>query len=526
MKVYLRQISELVQSLSSDELKQLNKVAVFSSPKLGNLLKLIQISPKNLLEDNILFFQKHNIPLDGSDQLLSEAMEFILQFLRSNLNTPYYEVLNAIENIKILFKREQKNLCLTILENAKKIAQENDFLAQLVTLTSWEKALKEKTASEFELKVLSREQIQSKQKHINQLQYSTLISKVVELKGGFIQKSNQIQKAKALLKHPLLQNESCALTLKAKIDYHYILGLIHHHIYNYALAKAHTQQILTLMKQHPSYTQRNIFQYMAIINNYSFATLCLDEYEETLNASNKLKNILQEYTLEIQLNLKESILLRAYHIDIQVYKKQLQLKKAEDLIPKIMEAMNSLTTSVPIMHQTGILYEVAETLFFVKDYHKALAYTQKVYQYDRDRSYVDAQIMSRLLELLIYVELDDKSLLNKRLEVVKDYLKNEKAYFRYEVLLLDLMKKILCVHNETDKQQLYTEYLMLFRSIENLIQKDAYLDMTVWLESKLENKDFTQVLAEKSLLKQTVGEKQLLEEDIHLNKGLRAQNTN
>jgi len=523
MKISLRQIFELLQSLSIEEIGRLYTHAAHTSPNISLLLQSLKASSTTEVEtDTSLFFQQLEISEQESEQLLIDTARFVLRFLRSQTNTSLQQVSNAVEDIKILFQKGQLNLGLAILEHAKKIAYENEYWTQLDKLLVWEKVLKNKTASDFELKVLSRERSQIKQKLISFHEYSILMMKVLNLKGGFIKQNSQLQKAKALLAHPLLQNENTALSFKSKIDYHYILSLIHHCLHNYMKAKAHAKRMVELFQNNKDYTEKNINYYTSVINNYAYATLSLEKYDETLEVSQELKQLTQKYTSAQKLNLHNGLLIRAYHIEIQVYKKQLKFEKATSLIPKILEVMNILEQPIPTMHQTGILYEVAETLFFTKDYQTALTYVQQIYQYERDKTYVDAQIMSRLLELLIYVELGDKIMLNKRLEAVKTYLKSEKAYFRYEVLFMDLMHELLLLENIKEKNNLYTEHLMLFRSIENLIEKDAYLDMTVWLESKLAGKDFIDTLKERDSSQKTYNEI-VVQKKEYLKKGFRAK---
>ena len=133
-------------------------------------------------------------------------------------------------------------------------------------------------------------------------------------------------------------------------------------------------------------------------------------------------------------------------------------------------------------------------------FSKAIFWSNKI---NNDTSYggrEDIQCFSRILSLIIHFELKNISLLKAITKSTYRYLHKKKRLYKIESILIAFVRKIYRINNSKK----LTEAFILLRKKRIALSKNPYekkafdyFDFISWLESKIENNPFAEVVKEK-----------------------------
>ena len=150
-----------------------------------------------------------------------------------------------------------------------------------------------------------------------------------------------------------------------------------------------------------------------------------------------------------------------------------------------------------------INYEFCNVYFGAGEYSKANTYLNKILNEHVDVRN-DLQCFSRILSMIIHFELGHADLLEYVVQSTHRFLLKRKRLYKFESIVLHFIRKELPVIN-TQKQlinafkKLKTE---IIAATKNPFEKTVfdYFDFISWLESKIENRSFAEVVREKTLV--------------------------
>ena len=111
----------------------------------------------------------------------------------------------------------------------------------------------------------------------------------------------------------------------------------------------------------------------------------------------------------------------------------------------------------------------------------------------------DLQILSRMLRLLIFYENKNLELLEHSIKSFQNYIRKNTKTQRYELLVIELLKKILFITDDTELKNILNNYKTKFLELKNEpneLNAFTYFDIIAWIDSKIKNKTFAQIKME------------------------------
>jgi hypothetical protein len=149
-----------------------------------------------------------------------------------------------------------------------------------------------------------------------------------------------------------------------------------------------------------------------------------------------------------------------------------------------------------------ILYSNFSCLLIgTKDYKKALYWNNKVLNDTTKELLVDFYCSSRILNLIIHYELGNAELLESLTRSTYRYLLQRKSLFKFEDAIIRFIRVQLPKVN--NQQELIKAFKNLKKEFVEL-SKDSYeragmdiFDFISWLESKIENRPYAEIVREK-----------------------------
>ncbi len=173
------------------------------------------------------------------------------------------------------------------------------------------------------------------------------------------------------------------------------------------------------------------------------------------------------------------------------------------LVPVIEKQMEQYGLFIDHHRILELNYKTALLYFGNGDYPACIDYLQKIIQDRTDLRY-DLQCYARVLHLLAHYELGNDLLMESLSKSVYRFMAKMKNFTKVEELMFRFLKRTIPLPLTT--RQLRPEFEKLLTGIK-LLEKDryqtrsfSYLDITSWLESKVQNKPMREIVLEKYLL--------------------------
>jgi hypothetical protein len=165
-----------------------------------------------------------------------------------------------------------------------------------------------------------------------------------------------------------------------------------------------------------------------------------------------------------------------------------KVKSAAALVPVLENILKSYENKLLIDTELSIRFNIVKCRMLEKNYNSALSSINTLLAHPFIDKRGDYELYLRLMNLIIHYELNNFSLLRYLIKSVYRFLFKRKKLYRLESLIIDFIKKLPEVKNESD-----LEYSLIRAKNELLELKEddyernafEYFDFLRWVEEKL-----------------------------------------
>ena len=495
----ISQLYELVHALTETELEMVRLSVVEQECPIASFLEVF----KNSSEFDEAELKKKLRKSGIRDLAAASATveKSILKVITKREPSRSEKVNRLIQGVSVLYEKRQFDMCVTLLSEARNLAEEHEILPQMEKVLSWEKLLAGyNIIRDKDIRGILLDQIDLKEQVANYYDYSLLNLRVSQIDGALERGKTRSAQFREMLKNPLLQSESMALAPITKLVYHSICAVIYHELEIYDNAYHHYQCILGQYHQEATRIKNNLYYYLATVTNFAEAGILLKKYNEVLSLCEELKSMPQRYEFMKALQKDEELFLQLSSIELRVYNHSLMLESARQLIPSVWNCLENLKVHIKPTLVSDVLCELAESQFMAGNFEEVVRAVRQVYHSKFPSLDRDNQLRARFLEMLSLIELEDFDQLSSRFQLIKTWLTDKGEVSHYEQLFLDLIETILKQIDNDDYslKKSYTAFIPLFEpAVKQLNQNERYLDMPAWLESKLGSIPFVSIIQEK-----------------------------
>jgi hypothetical protein len=175
-------------------------------------------------------------------------------------------------------------------------------------------------------------------------------------------------------------------------------------------------------------------------------------------------------------------------------------EKAVQLVEPIEQGIKAYAENIHAGRSISMNYYIAYAYLGLKEYITALRWINKIISGKTDLS-SDLLCFSRLLNLILHIELDNQLQLEYVFKSTYSYFMKRERLFKLEGCFLRFMKK----NTEKMSASKQKDLFILLKDELSLLLTDPYeyraleyFDFISWLVSKIENKPFMQVVQEKN----------------------------
>jgi hypothetical protein len=320
-------------------------------------------------------------------------------------------------------------------------------------------------------------------------------------KNRLVRKSEDHNTYKEILNHPLLTDENNAISFESKLLFNQIFSNYYIAVEDDLKFYRHIRNVIELFESNDAYANEFTLEFVSALNSCLMSILFLRKYNEADAVIDKLKKIEEKTTPYI----KNIIFINSYNFVLIKYINTGEFEKGAELVPEIELRIKELTGKKKTASEEKFDYTISYIFFGMGDYENSLKWLNKVLNKNQNEVRPDLLSFAHILNLIIHFELDNIVLLEYIVKNTYRFLYKRKKLYKVENAVLHFIRKAYGINS---KEKLKENFIELYNKLKE-ITKDPYekialeyFDLLSWLESKIENKKFADVVKSKA---KTVG---------------------
>jgi len=502
----LSDLFDLINSLSMSE-KRYFKLSASLLKGSKNYIRLFDTIDKQEIYDEKLI--KRTFHQEAFIKQLPRVKNYLYKLVLKSLRAYHSdltidsELKNLIRNVELLYFKELYGQCMKLLRKAKQIAGEYEKYSQSIEIINWEQRVLLETSRKGLNEILEEEgKCLDKLKNIHD--YNSLSTRIfgVLRRKGLLRNQNEIKKLTEIIKNPLLITEGKASSYKAKLYYYGIYSAYFRETRAFIKCYNVCKKCIQFLESHPALIKEDPFSYIGGLNNLLVSQFELKKYDEILYTLNKLKAVPKKFTSKIIRKSEASLLVRFYKFLLAFYYRTGHFERGAKNVPEIEIFLSGSQQKINEQNEIELYFMISNTYFAFENYTTALKWLNKIINNTEIDSRHDIYSFARILNLIIHFELGNNDLLDNLVISTYRFLYKRNTLFEFETIVLDFIRKKL--PEVTTQKELILIFMELKQELEEIIkdplEKKAldYFDFISWLESKIQNRSFAEIVKEKA----------------------------
>jgi hypothetical protein len=402
-----------------------------------------------------------------------------------------------IAQAELLMNKTLFEQSLKMLKKAKKIAYEYENYTKLYTILQIEKNLYfEKVYPNIEK--LQNDIFQEELHCLNTLKKKSEIqnmsSQITSLmaNNGLLQDENQLKKAKAIMAHPYLQKMDENESYTFKVFFYHIHTTYNSIITNFEKTFVYMKQFLEMVESYPRQIERKATNLLNVSYNMMVACTYCGKYDEFFYYLERFRTIPERYKI-LSTEYVKSYMFLSFKLELIVFFETGQFENGVTLAESIerkIEAQRSKLRTTEIMQ---FYFFISSCYFGTGDFKNALKWINKLINFGEPDQRKDLYMHSKLFNLAIHYELDNKEHLDYLAKSTYKFFKDRKKLTMFEKIVLDFFNTI---HNKITQKEITNSFEELHFNLTQLQKKKTdttsfrFFDYVNWAKSKFSSVSF------------------------------------
>lgn len=410
-----------------------------------------------------------------------------------------------LHSIEILYHKSLYDQCLKLLQSARKVAIRHEKLTIQVDIDKWEKRIYEKDNYEslanektLEKMLANDRQLTTTLQSYNELWNikSRIFSQLYQ--QGKVRNEAELQQLKKIIDEAaerldgkIVGTENAYMLNHIRSAYHFSLGN-YNECYPFLLGN------LKLIDKNPHLFREEPNIYISVLTNAIYVGMRLGRLSEALKNIEKLRQLPEKLALQKNEDLELRLFSLAKSTELTLYAQSGEFEKGLELIPDIEDGLEKFADKLSSIRKAHFYFNIAVIHFGLEQYHEALKWVNQLLnnvEIDKTR---DIHCMSQILNLVIHLELGNKSLLPYALRSTQRFLETRKKVYRFEEIMLNFINDSLKKRQDKSTEEGYDELVSALEPLrEDAFERSVfeYFDFLAWARSKVNGKKYRDVLA-------------------------------
>lgn len=410
-----------------------------------------------------------------------------------------------LHSIEILYQKSLYDQCLKLLHSARKVAIRHEKYTFQLELDRWEKRILEKdnyeslthTAAlnkmlESDRKLTSTLQVYNELWHIKSRIFSQLY------KHGKVRNEEELSQLKSIiddaagrLEGKMTGGENAYMLNHIRSAYHFAQG-------DYVACYPYLIENLKLMDKKAHLFQEEPNAYISVLTNAIYVGMRLGKWNEALKNNEKLKQLPQKLSLHPSEDVEIRLFSLSKSTELTLYAQSGEFEKGLAIIPEIEDGLSKYGDKLSSVRRAHFYFNIAVIHFGAEQYHESLKWINQLLnnvEIDKTR---DIHCMAQILNMVIHLELGNKSLLPYALRSTQRFLETRKKSYRFEEVFLNFINESLKKRQDKPMSTLYGELVGALEEIRSDSYERAafeYFDFLAWARSKVNGKKYRELIA-------------------------------
>ncbi len=443
---------------------------------------------------------------------LSVAKAYLYELILKSMNR--YHAQQTIEaqlrellgNIYFLQEKGIYDQALRLINKSKKLALEYEKLTFLPEILRLQKSILENQSYTGQKEALLQEIHEENETFLNRLlninDYWLLHARLFyrHTHQGIIRSQADQSNLAAILEAAILQDETLALTYEAKLLLYKTYSTYYFIIRDFPNCYKYSNELINLLESRPELLKQDSMLYVSSVNNLLNMTGMLKKQEERTHYLQKLSLMMGDKELKknAQLQLK---LFQAYYYHQMIYHiSKFTYQEATSLITQLDIELKKYQDKMDTMGEVMLCFYAFHICYGASAYQDATQWLERILVKDPTDIRQDIYRFSKILLLLVTLELNDPARLKQTIRSTYAFLYQQEQLYPFEGMLKNAIRQLTTVPTNTEgfKQWLihWRNELMILKKQQGQIRAQVYFDFLSWIHAKIIDKPFIQVMAE------------------------------
>ncbi len=501
----LPDLFQLIKSLSMQE-KRYFKLSCSVQKGNKNYLKLFDAIEKQSRQSGE--YDERIIQQKESFKKLPNLKNYLYTLILKSLES-YHANMNIDSGLKsymhhaaILFEKGLYEQCKKVITKAKALAEKYEKHLLLLELSDFEfeliraQSFKGKTENDMENWYAQRVRVNNK--YSTEKEYERLSARMsmrIYKKGRTTRSDTDLSAYHDIINHRLLRTENNAMSYQSLYHYYRIQLAYFFALNDFTAVYSYSQKLIKLMEAHPHQIEEGLQLYVSALGNLITCQANLKKYKEVELSLKKLKEINTKSSY-----VKSQLFYITNNMNLIMCINTGEFDKGLNLIAPIQEELNKNTLSKHA--EMPLLYNIFYIYFGAGNYREARNYLNKIINDTTTDVRSDLYCFVKIINLIVHFELGNENLLEYIVKSTYRFLYKRNRLYKFETSILNFIRKKL-PHIKSDKE-LIMSLKELKKEIEEVTKVSFeakaldYFDFISWLESKISNKLFAEIVKGKA----------------------------
>ena len=493
----------LIKSLSKTEKRYFKCYALMHGKSESNYISLFNAIEKQNNYDEALikkqfagktFVKQFSVTKNYLYHLVLKSMELYRQ-----ANSVDAEIRSLLNRSDVLYEKAMYKECTTIIEKAHTIAKKHELRNSILEILRLKRRVLWKMLDLKKIGPIEAEESDvldtiKQNKLLGDLSGKIALNYFTKGKRGA-----QKDVLKKYLSDPLLENEKQIKTFTGKVHF------LQCHIF-YNMFIGNEEKLFELSKKmalhyvsNPFMIQYDTYSYLVTLNNIISSCLWQKKVKELkfwIDHLQEAEKFARNKTSQIyywQLN---------YHI-LNYYNLLGEFETSrQHCESKVLKKMEAYEHGLNQKDLFVLCNSMANTYFGTGDFHSALTWLNKINNQITMQLEPDLRSHAKIFFLLVHFELKHFDLIPYLIKSTYRFLLKMERLTPFQKAFLGFLKQFL--KKEFDRKQLQDLFILFKQDVEKIFKNKSgeqafeQFDYISWLESKIENRPFAEIVKEKS----------------------------
>lgn len=489
----------LIKSLSKGEKQSVLSAVKYNKKGKSNTIRLFEAIEKQKKYDERALKKK----FAGTKMVKHFAAEkvhlydFILRSLadyHQNLS-PKTLCTDLLKQVEILYNKGFYASCEQILKKVEKIAHNYSLLTisyEVVNMKLLLIGLRINQHNQTKMQYLTEERAYITKQINNFATYQLLSGEIYKIYRKLYAATSEDleQMLEHLMAHPLLQDESEAISYKARKSFYHIHSLYNIINHRIDIALQFLKKRIEWIETKPYILKREMPSYLRDLVNLARLQIQTYQIENCKSTLDKLEELPTKYKSAFTASSRKLLLTKSLLIKSMMCLAAFDFQSIQEVILQVEKEIVPFQTKYDTVDVFHIYCHLANIEFYLQNYNQTIDWCTRLQSLPNINNLAEEVIAILIFNMLSHYELQNYYLLESLAEQVLRYMKKMEKANSFKRTLLNFIKSKLSKPNVSPQDfQKCMDKLIQIQS-ETKANMLPNFDIITWLYSKIEGKTF------------------------------------